>query len=266
MATSSADVVARAALVERLRAQLRGLGGGGRANAGEVLSTGFAPLDGLLPARGLPRGTLSEWLSAETGQGAATLALGVALGALRISRHPLVVIDPGQGFYPPGAAGQGLDLARLILVRPSGADDTLWAWEQVLRCRSVAAVWGWLERLDQQAFRRLQLAAETGRTWGFLLRPAAARTTASWAEVRLGVQALASPSPAVGVGPRGLWLAGPAPAGTWPGDRRLRVELLRGRSALLGRSVTIDLYDPRRLEPAAEPATGAAGAPTVARA
>ena len=99
----------------------------------------------------------------------------------------LVVIDRPQTFYPPAAAAWGIDLERLIVVHPQNARDELWAAVQALRSPVVAAMWASIDRLDSRAFRRLQLAAEAGRTLGVLVRPAAARGQPSWADVRLEV-------------------------------------------------------------------------------
>ncbi len=74
---------------------------------------------------------------------------------------------------------------RLIVLQPRTARDELWTAVQSLRSPIVAAVWAAIERIDDRAFRRLQLAAEAGRTLGLLLRPANARGQPSWANVRL---------------------------------------------------------------------------------
>ncbi|HEY3394955.1 MAG TPA: hypothetical protein VGK58_19780 [Lacipirellulaceae bacterium] len=153
-----------------------------------VFSSGAAAIDRLLPGGGLRHGMLVEWLSAQGG-GAATLSLLAAREACR-EGGALVVIDRRQIFYPQAAAAWGIDLDRLIVVRPRSARDELWAAVQSLRSPAVAAVWGMIDRLDSPAFRRVQLAAQAGRTLGLLLRPPSARGQPSWADVRLGVSPL----------------------------------------------------------------------------
>ena len=207
------------------------------------VSTGSAALDRLLPERGLPRGTLVEWLAmgpASGGEkmglapstrhalpggagnrevpvpiflqpsGAASLALLAAAEAARTSGAVVVVDRPGA-FYPPAAAALGLELDRLILVRPTTARDEAWAVDQALRSRGVAAVWCPLETIAERTLRRWQLAAAGSGALGLLVRPAAARDAPSWAELRWAVQ--------------------PLPGGG-DGRRRLRVELLRPRTAI----------------------------------
>jgi hypothetical protein len=153
----------------------------------DTFSSGTAGLDRLLPGGGLRHGMLVEWLSQEPASGAATLSLLTAREACS-QGGIAVVIDRRQMFYPPAAAAWGLDLDRLIVVQPRSAREELWAAVQSLRSPVVAAVWGAIERIDDRAFRRLQLAAETGRTLGLLLRPASAREQPSWADVRLLVK------------------------------------------------------------------------------
>ena len=86
--------------------------------SGKAVSTGIEALDRLLPDAGFREGTLVEWL-AESGSSdqLALLAAAPALGSDRV----LIVIDGEKTFYPPAAAALGIDLRRLILVRPGKA-------------------------------------------------------------------------------------------------------------------------------------------------
>jgi hypothetical protein len=175
----------RSRLVEELRCQVGTCEAA--ASQDEIsFSTGTPPLDDLLGTP-LRYGMLIEWLRGLAHSGAATLSLLCAREACRAG-GTLVVIDRLQTFYPPAAAAWGIDLGRLIIVRPRGMRDALWATLQSLRSPAVAAVWAPLEKLDSREFRQLQLAAQTGRTLGLLLRPAYVRGQPSWADVRLLVE------------------------------------------------------------------------------
>ncbi len=178
----------REELLRKLRAQLGRAVTMGTATEAETttFSTGVAAIDRLLPGGGLQHGMLVEWLAELPGCGAATLGLLAAREACRAGGM-LVVLDRAQTFYPPAAVGWGVDPARLIVVRPRTARDEIWAAVQSLRSPVVAAVWTMIDRLDSRNFRRLQLAAEAGRTLGVLVRGASARGQPSWADVRLGV-------------------------------------------------------------------------------
>jgi len=178
----------RAQVMEGLRDQLGRWGAVSLAEEAAVFSCGAAAVDGLLPAGGLRHGMLVEWLGDFGRSGAVTLGLLAAREACR-EGGVLVVLDRAQTFYPPAAAAWGIDLNRLIVVHPQNARDELWAAVQALRSPVVAAMWANIERLDARAFRRLQLAAEAGRTLGVLVRPITARGQPSWADVRLEVSA-----------------------------------------------------------------------------
>jgi protein ImuA len=199
--------------------RLEGARSGG--NRGAVRS-GCRPLDELLPDGGLRRGTLAEWLAAGDGAGACTLALLAARESCR-DGGVLVVLDSGGEFYPPAAVRLGIPLEQMLVVRAGDLADNLWALDQSLRCRAVAAVMAWPEKLDGRTFRRLQLAAEEGGGLGLLIRPGAARHEPSWADVRFLVE--------------------PLPRGPAPNARRLQIDLLRCRGSCEGRSVEVEIDD-----------------------
>jgi cell division inhibitor SulA/protein ImuA len=73
----------------------------------------------------------------------------------------------------------------MLIVRPRDTGDVLWSTEQALSSGTCAAVLFWPETLDDQASRRLQLAAEKGNSWAVAFRPLAARQQPSAAALRL---------------------------------------------------------------------------------
>jgi recombination protein RecA len=79
------------------------------------LPTGFVALDKALGVGGLPRGRISELIGAPT-SGMATLALKIV--AHNQDEAPAVYLDPDQIFDPDYAVRCGVDLSRLLLVRP----------------------------------------------------------------------------------------------------------------------------------------------------
>lgn len=187
--------------------------------AGRVLlSTGIPELDRLLPGHGVRPNCMVEWLGE---QGAGTWVLGL-LGALRACSEEqwIVIVDPAGEFYPPAARQWGLNLSRLLLVRPANLAGAVWAIDESLRHSSVGAVIGCIDRLTARDSRRLQLAAETGGRLCVLLRPCSARWESSWAEIRWYVKA----HPSSQVSPR-----------------RVHVELLRCRGGSQGGEVELEL-------------------------
>lgn len=188
----------------------------------EVVSSGLRRLDSLLPGGGIRRGSLIEWLADGEGSGATTLAGLVACRlAAASSARTIVVVDRRGWFHPPGLipwltrqSDPGKEGPRLIVARPAGDDDEIWAIDQALRCSGVAAVvawprmaalWSGQERPARghgrqqwtTAMRRWQLAARSSGAVGLFVRPEAARREPSWAEARIAVTPLPSPSDAV---------------------------------------------------------------------
>jgi hypothetical protein len=226
----------RKQLVSGLRRQLGRWEAAGEIEDAVVFSCGAAAVDRLLPGSGLRHGMLIEWLAGANktvGGGAATLGL---LGAREACGEggTLVVIDRSQTFYLPAAAAWGIDLDRTIIVHPQNARDELWAAMQALRSPAVAAIFVMIDRLDSRAFRRLQLAAQAGRTLGVLMRPGSAREQPSWADVTLEARPLSIVRrPLYGSnGPR-----------TTEHERRVQVHVLRCHNGRAGGSVVLEIDD-----------------------
>lgn len=170
------------------------------------LSTGFAALDALLPG-GWPQGGLTEILADEEGAGARVVM--PTLAELSRSGRWLAWIAPPFIPYAPALAAYGIELSRVLMVRPRAEAGTLWAVEQALRSGTCAAVLAWPKRIDERQLRRLQLAAEVGQSRGFLFRPAAAAARSSPAALRLRLEPLPAGVNAHIVKRRGAWPAGP---------------------------------------------------------
>lgn len=217
----------REQLVETLRRRIAAIEGSGGVADGRSVSSGCPPLDRLLPGGGLRWGTLVEWLAADPGSGAQTLAFYAAREAEACrDGGVLVVLDPAKEFYPPAAARLGIPLEKTLVVQAACEADNLWALDQVLRAPAVAAAVACLERLPQRTFRRLQLAAEQGGGLGLLVRPEHARREPSWADVRL--------------------LVTPRTSADRQHGRRLKIEVLRSRQPPRARHVELEIDDETR--------------------
>lgn len=153
----------------------------------QALATGFETLDELLPGGGWPVGALTEILADEEGTGALWLTMP-ALARLSQTPRWLAWVAPPHIPYAPALAGMGVDLSKVLLIRPRRSLDRMWALEQALRSGTCSAVLAWPGRLDGKALRRLQLAAETGRSWGLLFRPHRDRGRGSTAALRLHIR------------------------------------------------------------------------------
>ncbi len=151
---------------------------------GGTVACRLAAIDAALPGGGFPRGALSELSGGPaSGKTAAALSLLAALDP-----EDLFAWVDGRGeLYPPAAAARGVDLTRLLVVRPllpaAGRRPpareapwraALWACEALLASGAFAAVAmdvpvpRGIAGADAIA-RRLQAAAERGGTIGLWL-------------------------------------------------------------------------------------------------
>jgi len=214
-----------------------------RAGRAGVFSFGLTALDRLMPT-GLARGSVHEILAAE-GSGmtfAVVLAKAATSGGEDGGRGdfkfeisdlgfeiknqkskiknplPLVWCDPHLTLYPPALAAMGIDLGRVLMVRPGNEADHVWAVAECLRCRGGGATVAGVGTLSRIGARKLQLAAEAGGGVGVLMRPAE----------MAGENAAAT-----------RWLVAPAPS--TGGGQRWRVELVHGHGGCVGQPVFLEV-------------------------
>lgn len=152
------------------------------------LPTGFAALDEYLPDSGWPRTGLIEILVSRFGSGELTLLVPALATLTRaaVARWCVWVAPPLVPFAP-ALVSCGMVLDRVAVV---GGARSLWAFEQTLGSGACDAVLGWVRQVKPRNIRRLQLAAERGRTLGVLFRPRRAAREASAAVLRLSVEPL----------------------------------------------------------------------------
>ena len=171
------------------------------------LASGYPRLDRHLPGGGWPQQALTEIMLEHYGSGELKLLMP-ALARLsqiddrvdsRVDNRGVKHADPAAGWiawiappfepYPPALAQWGVNLSRVLIVRPRKPGDSLWAAEQALASGNCAAVLLWSETLDDSASRRLQLAAEKGQSWAIAFRSLRALSEASAAALRIKVTA-----------------------------------------------------------------------------
>ena len=180
------------------------------------LPTGFAALDEYLPDGGWPRTGLIEILTSRFGSGELTLLVPALATLTRVAAARWCVwVAPPLVPFAPALVSCGVVLVRVAVVggaRPLDhptksrspllttfsvrqdarfrGDPGAWAFEQTLGSGACDAVLGWVRQAKPRDIRRLQLAAERGRTLGVLFRPRRAAREASAAVLRLSVEPL----------------------------------------------------------------------------
>lgn len=182
--------------LEKLLQNPRVWRGSSQVNTRAGLASGYPKLDRCLPGGGWPVSALTEILIEQYGIGELRLLMP-ALAQLSVAKTQTEYTEPGwiawiaPPFQPYAPALQqcGIDLSRMLIVRPKDDSELLWSAEQALSSGTCAAVLLWPDTLDDKASRRLQLAAEKGQSWAIAFRPLSARQQPSAAALRLELQA-----------------------------------------------------------------------------
>jgi protein ImuA len=209
--------------IEALRRRVARIERGVEGQAGDaipVLPFGVGEIDRRLPGGGLMLGALHEVSGGgpDEEDGAAPAAFIAGLAARLDEAKPVLWCQSGDDLYGPGLAASGLGPERLLLARARNAADLLWAMEEGLRTRALAAVVGEVADLPGPASRRLQLAAESSGVTAFALR-----------RFRVPSKTARAPNAAVT-----RWTVAPLPSVPAPGEPglgrpRWRLELWRAR-------------------------------------
>lgn len=135
----------------------------------------------------VPPGALSEVFAGSRDESGPALgfSLAMARGLITDSRPGLIVLqlaDDAQKMglpYGPGLVHFGLPVDQLVFARPQTIVELLWAMEEAIACRAVAAVVadiaGFHKALDFTASRRLSLRSAASGVATFIVRYAQQR-------------------------------------------------------------------------------------------
>ena len=132
-----------------------------------ILETGFSELDAILPGGGWPLGSLVEISTPSLGIGELRLLLP-AMAKLSQAGRYIVWIAPPHRPYGPGLAQACIALPQILVVACKQESDIPWALEKLLRNRRCGIALAWPQRLSDHQSRRLQLAAEQGKSLAVL--------------------------------------------------------------------------------------------------
>lgn len=161
-----------------------------RARARPSVPTGHPSLDAALGTGGWPRGGLAL-IDAPPGSGATSLALGT-LAAAQATGGLAAWLDLDGTFDPAGAAGAGVGLEWLLIVRPRDAAESVELAAWLGRSGLIdALVLDFGERAvpGRRSLDRLgSLLVRSGSTAALVLAPAARGTVGSVAGVRVALQ------------------------------------------------------------------------------
>jgi protein ImuA len=203
--------------LDTLRETLRAIEGDGLKRR-PVLPFNIAGVDERIATGGLRLDALHEVAPGSPGMGDDAAATLFTAGVAARAWGPVLWVVRRRDLFAPGLYQAGLSPERLLYAEANDDAELLALMEEGLRHRGLGAVIGEVKRASMANTRRLQLAAEGGRTIGLLMKRHA----------REGGDPLAVPSAAVT-----RWRIAAAPSTPLPvagiGRPRWRVELARQR-------------------------------------
>lgn len=147
--------------------------------------SGYAPLNDQLPDSGWPKSGLSDFLITQHGIGELRVLMPALSHLSQTEPRWLIWINPPHIPYAPALLEQGIDLTKMLVIHAQTQRDQLWAIEQCLKSSSCAAVLCWPPNMLNKDWRRLHLAAQTGKAWCVAFRPAHAARQPSPAPLRI---------------------------------------------------------------------------------
>lgn len=153
------------------------------------IASSFPELDKLLPGHGWPKNGTMELLHDQSGIGELRLIMPALAQLSRRNSRWITWIAPPYIPYAPALMAAGIDLSRILVVRPGNEKDALWATEKALTSKSCSAVLAWPgNKVRNKDIRRLQVAAKESQCWNILFRPIRAAQQSSPAELRIMLQ------------------------------------------------------------------------------
>ena len=132
-----------------------------------TIATGFSELDTLLPGGGWPLGALLEMLVPHVGIGELRLLLPAMAKLSQAGRYIAWIAPPHQP-YAPALVQADIDLSQILVVDCPQENNIPWTLEKLLRNQRCGMALAWPKRLNDHQSRRLQLAAEQGRSLAVL--------------------------------------------------------------------------------------------------
>jgi len=140
------------------------------ASKSHTIKTGYDSLDDILPGNGWPTSALMEFIVPSWGIGEISLLMPL-LKFMSDKSYWIVWLAPPHIPYTPYLQAQGIDLSRVLVISDKVSSvECLWAMEKLLRTDNCGLVMSWSQKINQNAMRRLQLAAEAGKSIGVVFQ------------------------------------------------------------------------------------------------
>ncbi|MDP9048976.1 MAG: Error-prone repair protein ImuA [Bacteroidota bacterium] len=139
--------------------------------AGTASVVGLGPIEAAFPNGIFPVGAIHEFVTSGREQAAASVGFMAGLiSALAKQGGACLWIGVAGKIFPPSLISFDVSPDQVIFIDVEREKDVLWAMEEALKCEGLAAVVAELRDISFAQSRRLQLAVESSKVTGFLLR------------------------------------------------------------------------------------------------
>jgi protein ImuA len=137
----------------------------------EAEAIGLGGIEAAFPNGVFPKAAIHEFLNAEPEHAAACSGfISGLLKTLMIKGGSCLWISSSRRFFPPSLSMFNVAPERIIFIDVNSEKEVLWVMEQALKCEGLAAVIAEVREINIIQSRRLQLAIESSKVTGFLLR------------------------------------------------------------------------------------------------
>jgi cell division inhibitor SulA len=222
-------------LLSRNPALWRGCEMAGQGDYGQ--STGYPQLDGILPGRGWPRNAMIEIISSHWGMGELQLLIPLMRKVVAEGKW-ILWISPPYLLYAPALVQAGINTQHVLVIKlETSCKDALWSMEKALQTESCGLVLAWQNWLSSRVMRRLQLAAENGKTLGVLFHHNVSKRSQSSLALKIN-----KPAP-----------ENPQTKEATPGLSGSEITVVRARGNFRPLSTRLNLYQSRSPSVAAPP-------------
>lgn len=135
------------------------------------VQTKIEAIDRCFPEGVFPLGVVHELICQEKSHVAPTLGfLSALMTTVNLSRAPVLWITQNKDVFAPGLITFGLEPHRIVFMSVQSDREALWAMEEGLHTKGLAAAISEVTSIDLTATKRLQLATESSGVTGFLIR------------------------------------------------------------------------------------------------
>lgn len=158
-------------IISRLRQDILHMEGYKAPSSNETCSFGLGLIESVFPHKVFPTAAIHDFLCGKDNQASACCGfLSGILKQLMINGGVTIWIGRNRSVFPPALKYFGIDPGHVIFIDLEWEKDILWVFEESLKSPGVAAVIGEIGNITFSQSRRLQLAVETSRVTGFILR------------------------------------------------------------------------------------------------